>query len=92
MVTALTTYKSNSYLNPPTHSNIETPVERTRAETAPSVAFVMTTDETLASYDVNGFPVVAIVDKMGRVRYMGREIDFEDDEPIGQLIHRIVEE
>lgn len=68
VVTALTTYKSNSYLNPPTHSNIETSVERTRAETAPSVAFVMTTDETLASYDVNGFPVVAIVDKMGRVR------------------------
>lgn len=92
VVSALTTYKLNSYLNPPTHSNIETSVERTRAETAPSVAVVMTTDETLASYGVNGFPVVAIVDKMGRVRYTGLEIGFEDDEPMGQLIHRLVEE
>ena len=49
-------------------------------------------DETLASYGVNGFPAVAIVDKMGRVRYMGREIDFEDDDTTGQLIHRLVEE
>jgi len=36
-------------------------VERTRAETAPGVGVAMTTDETLASYGVNGFPVVAIV-------------------------------
>lgn len=92
VVSALTTCKLNSYLNPPTQSNTETLVARTQGETAPSLAFVMTTDETLASYGVHGFPAVAIVDKMGRVCYMGREINFEDDDPIGRLIHRLVEE
>jgi hypothetical protein len=92
VVSALTTYKLNSQLNPPTDANIETSVERTRAKTAPSLAFVMTTDETLASYGVHGFPVLAIVDKMGRVRYIGREVNFEEDDPIGRLIHTLVEE
>lgn len=92
VVSALTTYKLNSYVNPPTDSNIETSVERTRAETAPSLAFVMTTDETLARYGVHGVPVLAIVDKNGRVRYMGREINFEDDDPTGRLIRKLVEE
>jgi hypothetical protein len=46
-----------SHLNPPTHSNIETSVKRTVAETAPGVAVVITTDETLATYGVNGFSV-----------------------------------
>jgi thiol-disulfide isomerase/thioredoxin len=57
VATAVTTYKSNSHLNPPTHSNIETSVKRTVAETAPGVAVVITTDETLATYGVNGFSV-----------------------------------
>jgi hypothetical protein len=78
--------------NPPTHSNIETSVEQTRAERAPGVTVVMTTDETLASYGVNGVPVVAIVDKTGRVRYIGRDINFEDDDTMGRLIHRLAEE
>jgi hypothetical protein len=36
--------------------------------------------------------VVAIVDKMGRLRYVGRDINFEDDDSIGLLIHKLIEE
>jgi hypothetical protein len=53
---------------------------------------VMTSDETLSAYGVHGFPVLAIVDKQGRLRYAGRDINFEDDDPIGILIHKLLEE
>jgi hypothetical protein len=52
----------------------------------------ITSDETLTSYGVYGFPVVAIVDKIGRVRYIGREINFEDDDSLGVLIRKLIEE
>jgi hypothetical protein len=59
---------------------------------APGIGVVMTSDETRASYGVNGFPVVAIVDKLGRLRYVGRDTNFEDDDSVGLLIHKLIEE
>ena len=84
--------KMNSYLTRSTHSNIEASLEKARLKNAPGIGIVMTSDETLASYGVNGFPVVAIVDKMGRLRYVGRDTNFEDNDPIGLLIHKLIEE
>jgi thiol-disulfide isomerase/thioredoxin len=92
LVTDVTSYKANSHLTPSAHSNIETSLEKARLEKAPGISFVITSDETLASYDVNAFPVVAIVDKMGRLRYIGHEIDFQDDDPVGELIKKLTEE
>jgi thiol-disulfide isomerase/thioredoxin len=89
LVADITTYKMNSYLTPSTHSNIEASQENARLKNAPGNGVVMTSDETLASYGVNGFPVV---DKMGRVRYVGRDTNFEDGDSIGLLIHKLVEE
>jgi hypothetical protein len=65
------------------------PSEKARVKNAPGIGVVMTPDQTLASYGVNGFPVV---DKMGRLRYVGRDINFEDDDSIGFLIHKLIEE
>jgi thiol-disulfide isomerase/thioredoxin len=92
LVTDVTTYKVNSYLTPATHSNIEASLEKARLENAPGVGVLITSDETLASYGIHGFPVVAIVDKQGRVRYVGRVLDFEDDDSVGRLIHKLIEE
>ena len=73
LVADVTTYKMNSYLTPSTHSNIEASLGKARMKNAPGIGVVMTSDETLASYGINGFPVIAIVDKMGtplcRTRY-----------------------
>jgi len=91
-VTAVTTYKMNSYLTPSTHSNIEVSLEKAHAENWPRISVVLTSEETLARYGVGGFPAVAIVDKEGRVRYISRDINFEDDDSLGLLIHRLVEE
>jgi thiol-disulfide isomerase/thioredoxin len=94
LVADVTTYKMNSYLTPSTHSNIEASLEKARLKNAPDIGVVMTSDETLASYGINGFPVIAIVDKMGRLRYVGRDtnFDFEVGDPIGVLIHKLIEE
>jgi thiol-disulfide isomerase/thioredoxin len=91
-VTAVTTFKVNSYLTPSTPSNIAASLEKGRLKNAPGIGMVITSDETLTSYGVYGFPVVALLDKMGRLRYIGRDINFEDDDSVGQLIHRLVEE
>jgi hypothetical protein len=66
LVTDVTTYKANSYLTPSTHSNVEDSLEKARAKKAPRIGVVITSDETLESYGVKAFPVVAIVDKMIR--------------------------
>ena len=92
LVTDVTTYKANSYLTPSTHSNVEDSLEKAWAKKAPRIGVVITSDETLESYGVKAFPVVAIVDKTGRLRYVGNDLDFEDDDSVGQLIHKLVEE
>jgi hypothetical protein len=92
LVTDVTTYKANSYLTPSTPSNVEASLEKARLEKAPRIGFVITSDETLASYGVKAFPVVAIVDKRGTLRYIGRDVDLEDDDSAGQLIHELIEE
>jgi len=53
---------------------------------------VVTSDDTLLGYDVSAFPVVVIVDKMGRLRYIGRDINFQDDDPVGELIKKLTDE
>jgi hypothetical protein len=82
----------NSYLIPSTHSNIEAALEKARLEKAPGIGILITADETLASYGISEFPVVAIVDKMGRLRYIGIDAEYEDDDSVGQLIHKLIEE
>jgi thiol-disulfide isomerase/thioredoxin len=92
LVTDVTTYKANSYLTPSTPRNVEASLEKLRLEKAPRIRFVITPDETLSSYAVKAFPVVAVVDKMGRLRYVGNVLDFEADDSVGRFIHRLVEE
>lgn len=92
LVTAVTSYKINSNITPSAPSHVEASLQEARLEKARHIGVVITSDEALASYGVRGFPVVAIVDKMGRLRYMGYALDFEDDDSAGRLIHELIEE
>lgn len=92
LVTDVTTYKMNSYLSASSDSSIEATVEKARLEKAPHIGVVITSDETLESYGINGVPVVVIVDKRGRIRKVGFDIDFEDGDSAGRLIHKLLEE
>jgi thiol-disulfide isomerase/thioredoxin len=92
LVADVTSDKANSFLDPPTQSKIEAALNRTRRKKAPDLSVVVTSDEALADYRVVAFPVVAVIDKRGRVRYMGSETDFDEDEPVSRLINRLSEE
>jgi thiol-disulfide isomerase/thioredoxin len=92
LVADVTTYKANSYLTPPSKSNIEAVLEKARLENAPDIEFVITPEETLDSHDVHAFPVVVLVDKKGRVRFVGRIKEFPEDDSSGRLIKRLLEE
>ena len=92
LVTDVTTYKVNWYPTSFTDSQIEGSLEKVRLEKAPRIGVVITSDGTLATYGIQGFPVVALVDKLGRLRYIGRDINFEDDDSLGMLLRKLVEE
>ena len=92
LVTDITSYRVNWYPTPSTPANVEASLEKARLEKAPGISFVVTSDETLASYGVKAFPVLAIVDKRGTLRYIGQDVDLEDDDSAGRLIHELIEE
>ena len=81
LVADVTSYKVNSYLEPPTHTAIEGALNKTRHKKAPDLTMVVTTDEALKNYNLAAFPVVVILDKASRVRYVGSDIWFEEDGP-----------
>ena len=89
LVADVTTYKANSF-GQTTESKIEDALNQTRRKKAPEVSMVLTSDEALADYGINGFPVIVVIDKSGRVRYMGRDISFEPDDPVGRLVAKLV--
>ena len=53
---------------------------------------VITSDETPESYSISSFPTVVVVDKQGRVRSVSHEMSFEDQDTVGELIRRLVQE
>jgi thiol-disulfide isomerase/thioredoxin len=92
LVTDVTSYKVNLHTAGSNHSIIEAALEKALTENAPSIGVVITSDETLASYGIKAFPIVAVVDKLGRVRYIGPDARLEEDDPVGQLIRELIEE
>jgi len=92
LVADVTSYEVGSRYAYSTNSKTDADVEKARQENAPDIDFVISTDKTLGSYVVHGFPVVLFVDKSGRVRFVGREISFRDEESTGRLIRKLMEE
>jgi thiol-disulfide isomerase/thioredoxin len=89
LVADVTTMKANDSSSEP---DLEHSLEVLRAKSAPDISMVITSDETPSTYGIAQFPVAAIVDKRGRVRYIGRTIDFENDDSAGKLVHQLIEE
>ncbi len=92
LVADVTTYEANAFVDPATPTKIEAALNRTRQKKASDLSMVVTSEEALANYGIGGFPSIAVIDKCGRVRYLGHAIDFEEDEPVARLIRKLVEE
>jgi thiol-disulfide isomerase/thioredoxin len=92
LVADVTSYEANSRSTFSTQPEIEAVVSKLRLQSAPDVVMVITTKETLESFGVHGFPTVALIDKEGRVRSVSFDKDFGNEEPLGRLIRKLVEE
>jgi thiol-disulfide isomerase/thioredoxin len=92
LVADVTSYEANSRSTLSTQPEIETAVSKLRLEFAPDLFMVITTKEALESFSVHGFPTVALIDKEGRVRSVSLDKNFGNEEPLGRLIRKLVEE
>lgn len=92
LVVDATTYEANTNGATSSHAAIESSLNRASRKKAPDLAMIITSPETFQNYHLTGFPVVAVIDKAGRVRYVGLDINFEDDDPVGSLISQLVRE
>jgi thiol-disulfide isomerase/thioredoxin len=92
LVTDVTSYKVNLHTSGSDHSIIDAALQKALLDSAPSIGVIITSDETLAGYGVKAFPVVAVVDKVGRLRYIGIDANLDEDAPVGHLIRQLIEE
>ena len=92
LVADATTYEANTNGGTSSHTAIQSNLNRVRRKKAPDIAMIITSPGAFQNYHLTGFPVVAVIDKAGRVRYVGLDINFEDDDPVGRLISQLLRE
>jgi hypothetical protein len=92
LVADVTTRKANEPSARAPGFDLDRSLSEIAAKQARHIAVVITSDDALASYSVRSFPVVAILDKRGKIRYIGNALDFEDDDAAGKLIRQLVNE
>lgn len=91
LVADITTYKAND-ASSPSHTELERAMESTRSQKAPHVPMVITPDATTAAFGVTGFPTTFVVDKTGKIRWVGHELHYGSDDPVGKLVARLIAE
>ena len=91
-VAVVTTRKANEPSARAPGFDLDRSLSEIAAKQARHIAVLITSDDALAGYSVRSFPVVAIVDKRGEIRYVGHALDFDDDDAAGKLIRQLVNE
>jgi thiol-disulfide isomerase/thioredoxin len=89
LVAGVTTMQANDSSSEP---DLEHSLAALRAESAPRIPLLIASDQTPSIYGIAQFPVVAIIDKSGRVRYIGNAMDFDDDDSAGKLVRQLIRE
>jgi hypothetical protein len=92
LVAVATTRKANEPSTRAPGFDLDRSLSEIAAKQARHIAVVITSDDALAGYSVRSFPVVAILDKRGEIRYVGHALDFEDDDAAGKLIRQLINE
>lgn len=92
LVAVATTRKANEPSARAPGFDLDRSLNEIAAKQARHIAVLITSDDALASYSIRSFPVVAILDKRGEIRYVGHALDFDDDDAAGKLIRQLVNE
>lgn len=92
LVTNVTTYQAALQPDTPPHSDVDSALEKTRKKESPHLAMVVAPEKTLADYQVKSFPVLAIIDKEGRLRFEGIPDGFDEGEELDRLVRKLLAE
>jgi thiol-disulfide isomerase/thioredoxin len=92
LVVDVTTYKAALQPDTPPHKKVESAIERTRRKRSPHLAMAITSEQTLRDYGIRAFPVVAVIDKAGRLRYAGLSNGYDAGEDLDRLVRRLLDE
>ena len=92
LVVDVTTYEAALQPDEPPHKQVESAIENTRRKKSPHLTMAVTSEQTLRDYGIRAFPTVAVIDKVGRVRYAGTSNGYDTGEDLDRLVRRLLDE
>jgi hypothetical protein len=92
LVVDITTYKAALQPDEPPHKEVESAIEKVRRKRSRRLTMAVTAEQTLRDYGINAFPVVAVIDKAGRLRYAGSSTGYDSGESLDRLVRRLLDE
>ena len=92
LVANVTTYKAALQPDTPPHAKVESALDDMRRKKSPRLNVSVAPEQTLGDYKLTSFPVIAVVDKAGRLRYAGVADNLSDGEEIDRLVRRLMDE
>jgi hypothetical protein len=92
LVANVTTYKAALQPDEPPPAKIEAALDRIRRKRSPLLSMSIAPEQSLQDYKITAYPVTAVVDKAGRLRYTGRSNQFDEGEEIDRLVRRLINE
>jgi thiol-disulfide isomerase/thioredoxin len=92
LVVGVTTYQTALQPDMPPRKQIESAIEETKRKKSPNLTMVLAPEEVLSRYGIAAFPVAAVIDQAGQLRYIGAPDNFDSGESIDRLIHRLLDD
>jgi hypothetical protein len=92
LVADVTTYKAALQPDSPSQAEVESALAKMRRDKAPRVTMALVPEQALQDYRITLFPVVAIIDRAGRLRYEGVSNGYDSGEKIDRLVRRLLDE
>ncbi|HLK52936.1 MAG TPA: redoxin family protein [Candidatus Angelobacter sp.] len=92
LVANLTTYQSALQPDNPPHNSVEAALNKARHKRSPHLTMAVAPEQTLADYQITAFPVIAVIDKTGRLRYVGQSRGFDEGEELDRLVRKLLAE
>lgn len=92
LVVGVTTYQTALQPDMASREQIESAIKKTRHKKSPSLTMVIAPEEVLNRYGIASFPVAAVIDQGGQLRYIGVPDNFDSGESIDSLIHRLLDD
>jgi thiol-disulfide isomerase/thioredoxin len=92
LVADVTTYIAALQPDMPAPAKVQSALNHTKRKKSPRLTMVVAPEQVLLDYKIRTFPVIVVIDKEGRLRYVGVTTSLDADEEIDRLVHRLLDE